>query len=149
MIRRVLVIASLATILMTSPSVALSCRTDIWPDTNNQGGAWLYPAGVTYPIVLTPPPGAVSVGLEFWMHQFPHDAPAGTMYLLWYLNDAQHGGRRMGIAWNGSPAEQGGAFVNFPLSTFLHSGEQFVVTIVNNSGADRWGYLAVTVRTCF
>lgn len=141
-------------LLLIHSEVGAGCRTITLPDTTGSGGAWRYPNGVSYPVVYTPPPGTTSVGLEFWMHQFPYASPPGDIMLLWYLNDPQHPGRRMGIAWSGNADELTstgvvGAFKNFALSTFVHPQDQFVVAIVNNSGHDGQGYLAVTIRECF
>ena len=135
-------------LLMLSPLLteAATCITHGFPNEGNDGGQLFVDPGLTY-FTYSPPPGALPTGLEFWMHFFPSDVPKDQMYILWYLNNAYGHGRRMGMAFAGYGTEHG--VVNFPLSTFVHPGESFVVVIGNSTGVRHNIYLTVTYRECW
>jgi len=126
--------------------VEAACRTVTLPESNNTGGAVTMQPGSNY-MVYYPPAGATSVGLEFWSHAFLFQ-PAYTQYLLVYLNDPTHGGRRIFHAWNAGPEYDTGWPSNFPMSIFVNPGEYLVVNWLNNTDAAVDGYLIVTIREC-
>lgn len=135
-------------LFLASPVRAETCRTVMLPESNNTGGSITVQPGSNYIIQYTPPAGA-RVGLEFWMHAFPGGAPENTQYLLVYLNYPSHGARRMFHAQNAGPEYGTGLPVNFPLSTWVHQGEWFVVNWLNNTDTPQGGYFIVTLRQCF
>jgi len=143
-------LVALAVLLASVAPVGAACRTVTLPNSNDSGGAVHLQPGENYIINgYTAPPGAASVGLEFWMHAFPAGVPQNSQYLLVYLNDAHHGARRIFHAQNTGPEFDTGLPVNFPLSTFVNPGEWFTVNWLNNAGRPVDGYLIVTLRECF
>lgn len=134
------------------------CRTVVLPEDpvcantsgGNCGAAVRIPPGGFRPVEYHPPAGVKSVGLEFWFHQFPGDAPAGSQYLMTYLNEPWRWSRRIMHQSNHDPSEQG--FPKFfAMSTFLHpqNGEWLTVGWLNNTDREYWGYFALTLRECY
>lgn len=136
-------------LLIAATAEASQCRTITLPDSNGNGGAITVQPGSNYIVNYSPPPNASSVGLEFWTHAFPGGVPEYSQYLLVYLNDPTHNARRIFHAWNSGPEYPGSYAVNFPMSTFVNPGEQFVVNWLNNTSGPVSGYFAVTIRECY
>ena len=138
-----------ALFLLWASAAEAACRTITLPDSNNTGGAVHAVQGSNYLINgYRPPANATSVGLEFWMHAFPAGVPQNSQYLLVYLNDPEHGARRIFHAQNTGPEFDTGLAVNFPLSIHVNPGEWFTVNWLNNADRPVDGYLVVTVREC-
>jgi hypothetical protein len=128
---------------------AESCRTVMLPESDTTGGAVSIPPGGGLMIEYYPPTGA-RVGIEFWFHAFPAGAPQNTQYLLVYLNRYPDKlARRIFHAQNTGSEYGTGLSVNFPMSTWIHQDEHFIVGWLNNT--DQWqdGYLIVTLRECY
>lgn len=135
--------------LGVAPIAAQACRTVTLPNSDNTGGAFTQPVGVTYPVSYINTTAA-PIGLEFWFHAFWMGSPQPWQLLyLVYINRPGDIGRRIFWAGNGAPDEYNtGKPVAFPMSTFIQPGETFIVASVNQTGSPAPGYLVVTLREC-
>ena len=133
------------------------CRTIVLPETaacaaggGNCGASIRVPPGGFRPVEYHPPPGVTRVGLEFWFHVMPWAAPAGTQYILTYLNEPFRWSRRLFHHWNGDPKDQGVPTM-FPMSIFLHpeNGEWLTIGWLNNTNQWWDAYFAITIRECY
>lgn len=126
------------------------CRTVVLPESDGHGGTVTIQPGSNYIIQYAPPQGAM-VNLQFWSHAFPSGAEANTQYLLVYLNDRNHGARRIFHAWNAGPEYETGYAINFPMAIQMNpeQGEFLIVNWLNNTSVPVNGFLMVTLRECF
>ena len=142
---------------------SLSCRTITLPEQGGDGQlepiivpALTISPGM-YPVVYFHPGPGATVGLEFWAHKIHTagvpDPPKDLIFVNGYISnitaDATGNpdiklvmpGQSRGPDWDG-------VWRVFPMSTFLHPGEYFVVGLYNGWTRAATVSLAITIREC-
>ena len=165
-IRIAFIVAAVLNIGGTVSAQATVCRTFVFPHQgfssdgrNARNTSITIPAaneggldGI-YPIVLSYPPGAVRVGLEFWNRTLYTDVPPFTLFIHGLIDRPDH--RVVG----GIPATDNAPYVHmttnetrsesFALSTVLNPGEAYIVGMWNFNHVAVAVQFTIPVLVCF